>query len=534
MNGYFQLINGEGQTSVCLYPPIGEGNAPDLNELVDYLNFNGIRFSIPSLYSAAKKLKKDPLEVLLSKQEYPPIDEVCRVRVSRDAMSAHIRFYAPSTGGNSLRKKEILSEIEHRGVMKGLLEDVLEGLFSQREYCKDYCFAVGQDTLMGQDGYIEFFFEQEAISKPDLMGDGSLDLRHLFRVNECKSGDTIARIHPPKEAVNGYTVLGDEFPGEPGKEKKLKTGINVSKPDSDGAIKALKDGRIRFEKDRVSVYPVLSPPKESVPQSPMEFDGSIIIDGDVRGGVIIKATGDVIISGRCEDSYIDAGGDVIICQEMDGRNKGTIKAGGSVMGASFVNTTIKSGNSVYGDFLLHSNVMASNRVIVSGPRGIVSGGNVSARNGISSRVLGNDDGRTTMVEIGRDPDLKSRVTMLEEQIQERDATMKEAYPVLSEATAKVSRGEALSPGQLKSLKELHTLYNNKKKEQKRDKLLLKELKEKLSMSRSAVIEVSTLIHPGTIITIGESSMEIGKRFEAGRFIREREQVKYVPAGSEGF
>lgn len=528
MNGYFQLINGEGQTKVCLYPPIGDGAPLDMNEVVDYLNFNEVVFSIPPLYSAAKKLKKEPVEVLLSRTETAGIDEYCRVRVARDSMSATIRFYAPSTEGRSLKKKDITNELSHRGIRMGILEDVLSDILVSREYCRDYTIALGRDTVQGKDGFIEYLFEENCMEKPDLLPDGSVDLKHLLRANFCQKGDVLARLNPPSEALCGYTVKGEEFPGEPGKPRKLRAGSNVSIGADGIDFTAMIGGNVRLEKDKVAVYPVLEPTRDNYIDNELSYEGSVFIDGDVRGGVRIKASGNIIINGEVQDSYIDAGGDIVISRPMDGRGRGSLRARGSILGASFVNVKLYAGRSVHGDVILKSTVMAGDSIRVWGPRGIISGGMVSARNGIFAKVLGSDDGKLTIAEAGCDPSLKQEIDSLETEIADREQKMQEAYPVLTEATAKIAAGEAISPEQLKGIKELHSLYNGQKKAQKKDRLRLAELREKLSLSRSARVMVGVVAHAGTHISIGEFNLELESRYEAGIFIKERDRVKYEP------
>ncbi len=55
MNGYFQIINEEMQTSVMLYPAKDGGLELDITEVTDYLTFREIDYNLSSLYAAAKE-----------------------------------------------------------------------------------------------------------------------------------------------------------------------------------------------------------------------------------------------------------------------------------------------------------------------------------------------------------------------------------------------------------------------------------------------------------------------------------------------
>ena len=99
MNGYFQVLNEETQTSVMLYPAKDGGEELEAKEVADYLTLQEIDFNLPSLYAAAKKLNDDPVKVVLNNQKGRPIQEMLKVRIANDSMSATVRFYAPSDDG---------------------------------------------------------------------------------------------------------------------------------------------------------------------------------------------------------------------------------------------------------------------------------------------------------------------------------------------------------------------------------------------------------------------------------------------------
>ena len=137
MNGYFQIINEEMQTSVMLYPATDDGMELDITEVADYLTFREIDYNLSSLYAAAKELSKEPQKVFLNMKKGMPEEEMLKVWISGDAMSATVRFYAPSNDGAVMNKEEILNDLKSRGVVFGVCDEVLDRFLARRQYCKD-------------------------------------------------------------------------------------------------------------------------------------------------------------------------------------------------------------------------------------------------------------------------------------------------------------------------------------------------------------------------------------------------------------
>lgn len=50
----------------------------------------------------------------------------------------------------------------------------------------------------------------------------------------------------------------------------------------------------------------------------IDFEGSVQVNGNVSSNFVIRAGGNVIISGVVEGAYIEAGGNIIIARGMNG------------------------------------------------------------------------------------------------------------------------------------------------------------------------------------------------------------------------
>lgn len=525
MNGYFQIVNEDGQTSVMLYPAEDGGEDLDITEVVDYLTFREIEYNLTALYAAAKECREKSVKVMLHREKGRPEQEMLKVRIAEDNMSATVRFYAPSNDGQVMEKPEILNDLKHRGVLFGICDDVLEGFLKKREYCRNYTVALGKEKKRGEDARIDFFFNTDTRIRPTLQEDGSVDFFHLNTINNCVKGDVLARLIPAVPAEPGMNVRGEILPGGDTKNKHLRYGKNVQISEDGNELKALVSGHIILDGERVSVSDILELKNVDNSTGNIEYAGSVNISGSVCENFSVHAGGNVVVNGVVEGAEIDADGDIIIARGMNGMGKGKIRAGGNIIAKFFENAEVSAGGYVDSDSILHSTVSARDAIHVGGKRGFITGGHICATNGVDVKNLGSTMGADTIVEVGADPSLKRQVQDLQNEIQENNKVMNQAYPILSSASNKVAEGTPLPDDQFAYIKNLYTLYKMKKKEIRQANKRLDELQAVLERSKNAAVTVTGEVYMGTRIVIGDVSMVVKGNMSYCKFVRERGDVR---------
>ena len=525
MNGYFRVYNGEEQTSVMLYPADKDGEPLDINEVVDYLGFRGIAYDLSAIHAAAKKLRDEPLEVRLHEGKGMPEQEMMKVRISGDNMAAYVRFYAPSNDGAVMDRSEIINDLKYRGVVFGIKEDALDAFLKKREYCKEFRIAEGKECDKGEDGRVDYQFNTDARIRPTLLPDGSVDFFHLNTINNCKEGDLLAKLIPPRSAVPGTNVKGQNVPVTQPKPKSLRFGKNVRISEDASEIYATVSGHIELEGERVSVSDVLMLTNVDNSTGDIDYYGSVQIGGNVCENFTVKAGGDVVVDGVVEGATIDAGGNVIIVRGMNGMGKGVIKAGGNVVSKFFENASVTSGGYVSSDSIMHSTVTARDTVCVGGRRGNIIGGRVCAACGVEVKNLGAAMGGDTIVEVGVDPGVKKRAMELQKEIVENTQIIKRAQPILSGAVEKLKKGIKLPEDQAMYVKNLNKVYNVKKQEIEDATSELEILNRQIENGGNAAVKVYEDVYAGTRIVIGDVSMVVKANVCHCRFVRERGDVK---------
>lgn len=130
------------------------------------------------------------------------------------------------------------------------------------------------------------------------------------------------------------------------------------------------------------------------------YDGNVLVEGNVRSGSIIKASGDVVVNGFVEAAQIICGGNVFIRKGMNGSESGCVKAEKNVFGYFFEDAEVYAGENIQGDYFFKSVLYANGTVKSAGKKGVIAGGDICARRGLHAISLGNPAELPTNIKLG--------------------------------------------------------------------------------------------------------------------------------------
>lgn len=523
MNGYFQLVCEEKSTYLQVMPPTDGGDPVSVVEIMDYLGARNISYNSQNMYSLAGK--KEPVRVKLDNEHHLDERESYKLEVSPDKMQAIVRFYAPSKNGGKMTKSEFISDLEFKGIKFGIQEDAIDQYFQKRRFCEDIIVAVGQAPRHGADAYIEYYFSTDLKARPTLKEDGSVDFFHLNTINHCHKGDVLAKLFPEDVGDAGTNVLGENLKPREVKKNKLKFGRNITLSEDKLTITSDVDGHVTLVDDKVFVSDVLTVENVDNSTGDIDYEGSVQVNGNVCANFTIRARGNIEVSGVVEGAYLEAGGDIIIARGMNGMGRGELNAKGNIVAKFMENTTATARGYVSAESILHSNVQAGDEVTVSGRRGFITGGKVCASNCVTVKTLGSAMGADTIIEVGADPTLKSRILDLQKEIAEASRVVKSVKPLLDATQQKMAKGIKLSPEQVQYMKSLIALNQLKKKEIEDKTQEMEDLQDSLASVTNAQVVVTGEVFQGTKIAIGDSSMIVPSEMQYCRFVRSGGEVK---------
>ncbi|MCR5670094.1 MAG: FapA family protein, partial [Butyrivibrio sp.] len=398
--------------------------------------------------------------------------------------------------------------------------------FEHREYCKEIVVVQGKPVVQGHDARVELHFNRNLRAKPTLREDGSVDYFHLNLINNVEEGQLLATLHPEELGEPGINIYGESIKPHAVKSTYIKYGKNTVLSEDKMTLSAGKAGHVTVKEGKITVSDVLVLENVDVSTGNIEYEGSVEVKGLVATNFSIKAGGNIVVRGIVEGAHLDAGADVVL--ECGAKAGGNIKAGGNVVAKFIENANIMATGSITSECILHSTVSSGTEITVTGKRGFIAGGKVSAADRITAKVLGSEMGANTLIEVGADPQLKIRLKELQKNITTAQKSIESMKPTIEGFTKMLRAGVKFSPEQVASAKKLIDMNKTLNEQIQKDSEEYSELMEKLAESKEADVIVEGTAYPGTTVNIGELSMIVKKTVQYSRFVVKEGDVRLAP------
>ena len=527
-NGYFQVVCSSNGTALKIFNPADGGAAVSTKEIMEYLTRFGINYDLHMLNKGVQDALSSQVGeyfFALNKDPIMELRESYQLFVSQDRMLVSARFYPPSVKGERMSYQEFINDLGVKNIKFGVQTQDLIKFFEAPDYCTNIVVAKGQPPRQGEDARIEYYFETDLRAKPTHLEDGSVDFFHLNTVSHCKKGDVLAKLFPEDPGEYGTSVFDEKIKPRDVKRTSLKYGRNITLSEDRRILTSDVDGHVTLVDDKVFVSDVLEVENVDNATGNIDYEGSVKINGNVCTNFSVKAKGNIEVKGVVEGAYLEAEGNIIIARGMNGMVKGTLKAGGNVIAKFIENAKVSAGGYVSTESILHSEVMAGTEIQVSGKKGFITGGRVCATNLIQVKTLGSPMGADTTVEVGADPEVKSRMQQLQKLMIENKKTMYSISPVLTSTAQKLSQGVKLKPEQVKYFQELLQTHKSKQQEQETCMKEMQSLQTILDESANARVEVTGEVFSGTRICIADVSMVVKNSMSYCKFVKSQGDVK---------
>lgn len=526
-NGYFQIVTAPGGYGLRIVPPKDGGSGVNLQEILSYLDREAVPYDPMTIKKAI--LNGEETVCFLERKDCPELEETYSIEVSQDNMLVTLRFYPASQTGKRATMDSVIKDLRFRNVVYGIQMSVLQDHFmSEGIYCTDLVVAKGKEPRHGTDAYIKYYFNTDVHAQPTLKDDGTVDYFHLNMINPCKKGQLLAEIIPEDEGEYGTTVQGAKIKPRQVKKAHLEFGHNIEISEDRRKITSMVDGHVSLVEGKVFVSDVYEVENVDLSTGNIDFEGSVQVKGNVSSNFVIRAGGNVIISGVVEGAHIEAGGNIIIARGMNGMTKGTLKAGGNIVAKFLENATAAAGGYVSTESILHSNVTATTEIQVTGKRGFITGGHVRAGQKIEVKTLGATLGAPTVVEVGVDPEKKAEYMRLQKEVSEIVKTIRNIQPILASFAEKKSKGVRFTPDQINYIRNSAATMETQKKSLEEKNRRMQELQLEFNPQERAMVLVKGEVYPGTTIIIGDSSMQVKSTYHYCRFERIDGDVKSTP------
>jgi uncharacterized protein (DUF342 family) len=518
--------------------PVGKGTRAMESDALDAIRNRHVTDFENSLVAKVVK-RADGEYVRVGNFDYTPAnDAIMNVEVSSDEMLAYMEVGAPGPRGTDLSFENMMMILQNHGVFHGIKEDVLARFQDYPQYNNSILVAEGTLALNGEDAKIVYNFNAEVKAPVLKEKDGKVDFKELNLVENVVAGQILAKKIPAGEGTTGTTVTGRSLPASQGRDREIEIGKNVKL--SEDGLTAISEinGQVFILGKRITVEPIYTVNGDvNLHTGNVLFLGTVIVKGNVEDGFSVKAAGNIEVIGNVGNCLLDAEGDIVIHQGIQGKTKGKVRTSKSVYAKFIEHSRIDAGeNVVASEGIIHSFVDANKKIICNGRRASIVGGKLRAAEEINAKNLGSVAGSETICEVGYDPKSKEHMVEIETLINGRMRELEELDLNIKTLTNLKKIQKKLPEDKEKYLGELIEKRKTIQLEIDEAGKELEEIKFRLtSIKLEGKVSASDKVFPGVKIFIKDASLDVRTEFKFVTFVLDQNSIKvtkYEPVEEE--
>jgi len=326
----FRLVEEQGNVEICIHnfaPPLL--TAPEIKRMFDMSEFRECHFLQERVAGILAVLPDKPTPMLGAESETamePLFFDIAEKKDAEftlevdDAFMQVVAHYTTHEGGEGVTLEEIVKQLKAIGAVKGLDKDAIRRLFDRTKKERpgtsfSEILAQGKAVGDGEESTFEYIITplEDRVLEPQKRDDGTLDMRDLGDIETVKKGDPLMRRIPSQPGENGYTIQGEVLVAKAPDGTSFNIGEGVSKSPTDTNLLVADRAGVPLKVENgISVSEALVLKNVDLTTGNVEYDGAVIVLGNVTGGMQIKATRDVMIHGFVELGIIESDRNIIV------------------------------------------------------------------------------------------------------------------------------------------------------------------------------------------------------------------------------
>lgn len=394
------------------------------------------------------------------------------VLIQEDAMEASVLVHPPRPGGEPVSMKLLQDALEEQGVVYGIQQETLEKIVRGGIYGQSFTAASALPPIPGQPARVHYHFVTEKKPYRELRY-GRMDLKDLRFIQNKNKDDLLAELLPGTAPRDGRNIKGELLAAEAaGQDQTLLYGENVEIRDNKAY--ALIEGNACLKEGRISVEPLVVLNNVDYSTGHINFEGSVIVKGNIADGFSLKASGDVETEKCIGRVKIEAGRNLLLKSGVNGDNEAVLSCQGDLR-ARYIEgaTIICHGDLSVQESIMHSNVSLWGNLLLSGGRAELTGGSLLVWGSLWCRKLGGLYETPTSVIMGISPDVLQDYSKLLITLEKKRKQLDEADRQVKSLAAHGKNTQALEEEARKISEELG-LLQQKSHKMKRETLAREE------------------------------------------------------------
>lgn len=340
------------------------------------------------------------------------------LNISADKLSVYLTLL-PAEGGAPIGD-QVLNGLMQQGILYGIKRDVLQTALNSG-HCENLLIAQGDEPEASCEAQFVSLLDNIRNRKRQSEADKVVDFRDLGQLLIVQAGDALMRRIPAKPGKSGIDVFGKTILAAPVEDKAFPATINGAAPAADDPdlLLATSPGQPVLHDNCVVVNPVIEVANVDLESGNITFEGTVKVLGDIKSGMHLIVTGDVIVQGAIESAEVVAGGDVFVKGGVIGHAEvaagalerpdaaSRIRCGGSLQALFLENTHVEASKTIMVESSVRQCDLTAGHSIQVGKEGSkqghIIGGRSRATNTIHAGTIGTQAGATTKIQVGYDP-----------------------------------------------------------------------------------------------------------------------------------
>ncbi|EMF82308.1 PF03961 family protein [Leptospira weilii serovar Topaz str. LT2116] len=471
------------------------------------------------------------------------IDSAVSISISPDQLSATITVRPYNLKGETVSKDKLWNIIIDWGIHREriLVDEVRRVLTLLDESGKKGDFtpikveiAKGMAPIPGENGWVRFYHPMAKRVK--LLEDGRADFRNIDRYINVKVGEKLASKFEGIPGTPGFDVFGNIIPAPAIKKPKLVIGNNIDERVSFEEGKELQEyfascnGVIFVTEVSITVSPELQiAGNVGLSTGNIQFDGNVIVRGDIEPSSVVECTGSLIVYGNLESNEVKVGRDLIVHGGIKGSGTEIIRVTGRIQAKFIENAHLETeGDIVIEGAILNSTIDTLGSIVLSGSNGNLVSSKIRTNEGISIISLGSSAELDVTVELGFHFKNDRAFQEISKKIQMGEKEMEKILPKIQQIKHMVQRSRGNLPEDKKTaFKTIFEDYNKKLKILNLLKFKQDSLKSARFNSGAVRLAVQKGAFPGAVIHYRRQVEKITKFQSSFMMVFEPGQEKAV-------
>lgn len=403
---------------------------------------------------------------------------------------------------------EIKEFIKDNSIVFGLIEDTAQSIARGKILNKSMLIAEQKDAENGKDAVIKYKYNLLEKSKFNQDENGNIDFKELNWFKQIREGEVLATKIPATPGLDGFNLKGEKISPTPGKDAKFRYGRNVEVSEDGSSLIALKSGRLEDLNGRLSVNNVLTISGDvDTSVGNVDFEGDVVIRGDIKSGYNINVQGSLEVSGIIEASNVKVGADLIVRGGIKGSEDTIISVNGSILCKFIENANVSALGDITSDFILHSKVSTSGKIILESKRSVIAGGSIVARDSITVNTLGSNMGTKTDVTLGIDIERSALLQESKNKLIKNEKRINQIVPDIVAGKDMFKKGKMDMIKKVEYIKMLKE-YNAISGENEELKAQIQAVENEIKEYKSSFLRVKSNVYPGVRVIITDHTKVI--------------------------